>query len=84
MLREFKALPSEERVKTMTKEDYLWCLVQMTLDEEEELARLCPACRSEALEGRCPVCGAPAGEGEAMINPAFDQARYERMRGGSA
>ena len=77
-------LPSEERVKTMTREDYLWCLVQMTLDEEEELARLCPACRREALEGRCPVCGAPAGEGETVVNSAFDMTRYKRMRGGSA
>ena len=36
---------------------------------------------NNALE-RCPVCGAPAGEGEAMVNPAFDTARYERMRRG--
>lgn len=83
MLREFKALPSEKRVKAMTKEDYLWCLVNLSLDDEEELACLCPACRAEALEGRCPACGAPTGESEAVVNPAFDMARYEKLRGGS-
>lgn len=66
----------------MTDRDFLWCLVNLSMDEEEELERLCPACRAEALEERCPVCGAPAGESEAMVNPAFDQARYERMRRG--
>ena len=83
MLREFKALPSEKRVRDMTREEYLWCLVQLTLDDEEELDRLCPACRAEALEGRCPACGAPAGESEGMVNPAFDMQQYEKLRGGS-
>lgn len=82
MLREFRALPTEKRAREMTDRDFLWCLVNLSMDEEEELERLCPACRAEALEERCPVCGAPAGESEAMVNPAFDQARYERMRRG--
>lgn len=66
----------------MTDGDYLWCLVQLVLDEEEELARLCPACRSEALELRCPACGAPVEEGEGMVNPSFDRERFERMKRG--
>ncbi len=82
MLRQFGALPTEKRAMDMTDRDYLWCLANLALDDEEELARLCPACKAEALEGRCPACGAPAGESEAMVNPAFDRERYEELRRG--
>jgi hypothetical protein len=84
VLREFHALPTEERVQKMTDRDYLWCLLQMTLDEEEELERLCPTCRMEALEERCPVCGMPAGSGEGMQNAAFDEERYLRLKEGKS
>ena len=84
MLREFGALPTEKRVREMTDRDYLWCLLQMTLDEEEELARLCPTCRLQAQEERCPVCGMPAGNGEGMHNAAFDEERYLRLKEGKS
>ena len=57
------------------------CALHLLLYQEEALARLCPACRREALEGRCPVCGAPAG-GESGENAAFDQERYEALSRG--
>ena len=41
----------------MTRRDYLWCALNLLLDEEERLDRLCPGCRAEAESGRCPVCG---------------------------
>ena len=41
----------------MTDGDYLWCAVNLLLDDEETLAQLCPACRERAMEARCPVCG---------------------------
>ena len=63
----FGALPTEERAKRMT-------------DREEELARLCPACRTQAEEEPCPVCGAPRGSWE--VNQGFDWARYEQLKGG--
>ena len=34
----------------MTDRDYLWCALNLALDREEELARLCPACREWAEE----------------------------------
>lgn len=68
----------------MKGRDYLWCLANTLLDGEEELARLCPSCRTRAQEARCPVCGrAQADFGEGTENPAFDWERFERMRGGS-
>ena len=66
----------------MTGRDYLWCGVNLLLDEEEALDRLCPQCRSEAQEERCPVCGRPtagAGGGE---NGVFDMERFEQLRQG--
>lgn len=66
----------------MTDRDYLWCALNLMLDDEEALAALCPACREEALEGRCPACGAPTGGDAAGENAGFDLARFERLRRG--
>lgn len=83
MLRDFSALPTEARAREMKDRDYLWCLVHQLLDREEELDRLCPECRARAEEARCPVCGRTRGSwGEGAVNTAFDQDRFERMRGG--
>ena len=82
MLREFRALPTEPRAREMKGRDFLWCLANGLLDREEELERLCPACRARALEERCPVCGQSAGNSEGMVNPAFDPERFEKLKGG--
>lgn len=66
----------------MKARDYLWCALNLMLDREEALERLCPHCRAEAEENRCPVCGMPTGEGAAAQNASFDQERYERMKRG--
>ena len=66
----------------MRDRDYVWCLTHMALDLEEELAQLCPSCRSKAEEQRCPICGRPALLWEGGQNPAFDWNRYERLRRG--
>ena len=66
----------------MKARDYLWCALNLMLDREEELERLCPSCRARVEEERCPMCGAPAGTGEGGQNDAFDQARFERLARG--
>lgn len=82
MLRTFSALPTEERVRGMKDRDFLWCALNLMLDDEEELAQLCPTCRSKAMEARCNVCGAPAALWEGAVNQGFDLARFERMKRG--
>ena len=83
MLKAFHALPSEARAQNMKQRDYLWCLVHQLLDQEEELNRLCPACRARAEEKHCPVCGSSVEEwGEGAANPSFDQKRFEELKGG--
>jgi hypothetical protein len=75
----FHALPTEERVREMHPRDYLYCLLHLILDEEEELSHLCPSCRQRAQEKRCTCCGASLEEGQAE-NPAFDQKRFDELR----
>lgn len=66
----------------MTDRDYLWCALNLLLDQEEELARLCPDCRAKAQAEPCPVCGAGReGWGD---NPHFDLSRFETLRGGTS
>ena len=68
----------------MKNRDYLWCLANGLLDREEDLERLCSACRERALEERCPVCGQARENGEDhMDNPSFDRERFERLKGGN-
>ena len=66
----------------MQDSDYLWCLVNTLLDREEELDRLCPACRTAAEVKSCPNCGQPVTDSEGWVNPAFDEARFETMKRG--
>lgn len=66
----------------MTGGDYLWCAVNLLLDDQEFLDQLCPACRERAMEERCPVCGAPADGDQVGVNPAFDKVRFEQLRRG--
>lgn len=66
----------------MTDRDYLWCALNLLLDDEEELRSLCPACRTEALEGRCPVCGVRTEESGGGENAGFDSERFERLMRG--
>ena len=80
MLRLFGALPTEERAKKMTDRDYLWCALNLALDQEEELDRLCPDCRRRVEEEQCQVCGAPRGSW--TVNTGFDWARYQELKGG--
>lgn len=66
----------------MTDRDYLWCALNLMLDDEEALEGLCPACRAEAREGKCPVCGGAVGGSMAGENAGFDLARFEELRNG--
>lgn len=78
VLRAFGVLPSEKRAREMTDRDYLYCVMQLTLDEEQTLAQLCPQCREQARQRTCPCCGAALGE----ENGNFDEARFEELKHG--
>ena len=77
VLRAFHVLPSEERAKTMTEGDYLYCALQLLLDREKAQEGLCPQCRNE--EDRCRRCGKPL-TGETAVNAGFDPSRFEELK----
>ena len=79
VLRAFSALPTEERARDMTEGDYLYCVMQMLLDQEEADSRLCPSCREKAHSSRCVGCGAELA-GETGSNPQFDSKRFEELK----
>ncbi len=66
----------------MLERDYLWCALNMMLDDEERLDGLCPSCRSLAERGCCPSCGGQVSRKSAGVNVTFDLERFERMRRG--
>ena len=66
----------------MKARDFLWCALNLMLDDEETLAQLCPTCRSRALEERCSACGTPLALTESGGNAAFDDARFEALKRG--
>ena len=66
----------------MTDRDYLWCALNLVLDREEELDRLCLRCREKAEEDVCPVCGDSRESWGS--NDRFDWARFEQLKGESA
>ena len=50
VLRRFGVLPSEPRARQMTDGDYLYCVLQMMLDDEAERDRLCPCLLYTSLQ----------------------------------
>lgn len=80
--RAFGALPTEERVRKMTDEDYLQCALHLILDAREAADALCPDCRAAAEVPRCACCGRPLAGVQARVNPAFDPARFRALCGG--
>lgn len=76
VLRAFGIAPWEKRAKKMTPDDLRACVLQMTLDDEAQLADVCPRCREDLLRRRCPVCGEVRFE----ENPNFDPEKFEELR----
>lgn len=66
----------------MKDRDFLWCAVNLMLDDEQELDGLCPSCRSRALEQRCSACGVPMELTNTVVNSGFDEKRFEQMKRG--
>lgn len=81
-MREFRILPHDAKAKGILDREFLWCGLQLLLDEEEELARLCPSCRLKAEEHRCTACGILQDAVSTGVNENFDlNLFYQRGRG---
>lgn len=80
VLRTFGALPTEGRAREMKDRDYLWCALNLMLDDEEMLDRLCPSCRSLAEGGCCPSCGGEVSRSQVGVNLSFDLEKFEQLK----
>ncbi len=67
-------------MKDMLPRDYLWCALNLLLDEEEKLEALCPACRAAAEQALCPICGADPALSQVGVNAQFDMRRFQDMK----
>ena len=68
----------------MKDRDFLWCALNLMLDDEQELAGLCPTCRDRAMEERCAGCGALLCMTEGNRNGSFDESRFQRLKRGES
>ena len=73
-------MPALSLIHILKERDYLWCLLNQLLDDQEELDQLCPTCRAEAEQERCPGCGALIQA--SGVNPSFDMERFRRLKEG--
>ncbi len=63
----------------MTEGQWLYLLVNMALDDEEELEKMCNSCKEKSKIKRCISCG-EAFHKEQDINPRFDNNKFEEMK----
>ncbi len=68
-------------MKEMRDRDYLWCAIQMMLDDEEKLEGLCPSCRAQVERGCCTSCGGEMPRDSYGTNAGFDWQKYEERKG---
>ena len=61
---------------TPGRDEYLYALANLSVDRDEALEALCPACRQAVGDGRCRACGASLP----TVNPGFDETRYEELK----
>ena len=66
----------------MKQRDFVWCALNLMLDDEQELAGLCPTCRTRAMEERCTACGVPLAQTEGGVNGGFDETRFAALKRG--
>lgn len=79
-MRLFQALPTEERVQRMLDRDFVWCGLNLLLDEEEQQKKLCPSCQARAAEDCCPGCGTHLSQVSGGVNGGFDLAEFYHRR----
>ena len=63
----------------MTDGDYLYCILHLLLDQEEQLDQLCPACRRAAEEKHGPGCGAALRAWQGAENSTIDSERFQAL-----
>ena len=61
----------------MTEGQWAWMMVNMALDNEEQLEKVCKSCQDKAEEKRCISCNTML---DVEVNPNFDEALFEKLK----
>jgi hypothetical protein len=61
----------------MTEGQWLWMMVNMAVDNEEQLEKVCDPCQEKASEHRCISCNTLLNK---EVNPNFDEALFEKLK----
>lgn len=62
----------------MLDRDFVWCGLNLLLDEEEARGKLCPSCLARVAGDCCPGCGVDKGQISSGVNENFDLAQFAR------
>ena len=77
-------MPSSDNFRNLTDEHWLWLFANQTIDNDEQLERMCPKCKDEATStDKCIRCGKVLPNDEnRFINPNFDRSKFEKLSNG--
>jgi hypothetical protein len=61
----------------MTEGQWIWMMIHMSLDNEEQLEKICKPCQEKAKEDRCTSCNTLL---DIEVNPNFDESLFEKLK----
>lgn len=76
-MRSFKKLPTDPSVEAMTDGQWIWMMVNMAVDNEEQLEKVCEPCQEKSKEERCINCNTLL---DIEVNPNFDDNLFKKLK----
>jgi hypothetical protein len=61
----------------MTEGQWIWMMVHMSIDNEEQLEKVCGTCQEKAQEHRCMSCNELLDK---EVNPNFDEELFNKLK----
>jgi gamma-glutamyl phosphate reductase len=61
----------------MTDGQWVWMMVHMSIDNDEQLEKVCKSCQEKSKEDRCTSCNALL---DVEVNPNFDEELFEKLK----
>ena len=61
----------------MTEGQWVWMMVHMSLDNDEQLEKICNSCKEKAEEHRCTSCNSLLNK---EVNPNFDEELFKKLK----
>lgn len=60
----------------MTEGQWLWILIHQSIDNDEQIEKMCKDCKDELSIEKCNTCGKKQQD----INPNFDEEFFKRLK----